>query len=150
MKYKKWIDKWFIGTFRVLLISHEGYVYYDLDGKKTFLSLQEASDYIEKGLVDVIPSTSSGYRALSFDSLENIFLIQGNIAGVVLQCIGRVARGSHMNIISLDTMFGKKIPVYSKGQEERDNMIKEYYKYCNITESTITESKLVGYKPPKF
>lgn len=147
---KEWIDKWFIGRFRVLLISHEGYVYYDLDGKKTFLSLQEASDYIEKGLVDVIPSTSSGYRALSFDSLENIFLIQGNIAGVVLQCIGRVARGSHMNIISLDTMFGKKIPVYSKGQEERDNMIKEYYKYCNITESTITESRLVGYKPPKF
>ena len=58
-------------------------------------------------------------------------MIQGNIAGVVLQCVGRVARGSHMNIISLDSMFGKKIPVYTKGQEERDNMIKEYYKYCN-------------------
>lgn len=146
----EWIDKWFIGKFRVLLISGEGYIYYDLEGNKSKLSLQEAEKYINSGMVDVIPSTSSGYRALSFSTLENIFLIQGNIAGVVLQCVGRVARGSHMNIISLDSMFGKKIPVYSKGQEERDEMIKEYYKYCNITESIVLESKLKGYIPPKF
>ena len=146
----EWIDKWFKGRFRILLISGEGYVYYDLNGNRSLLSLQEAEKYINEGMVDVIPSTSSGYRALSFNSLENIFLIQGNIAGVVLQCVGRVARGTHMNIISLDTMFGKKIPVYSKGQEERDNMIKEYYKYGDITESMIPESKLVGYIPPKF
>ena len=142
----EWIEKWFIGKFRILLISHEGYVYYDLNGNKSLLTLQEASDYIARDMVDVIPSTSSGYRALSFDSLENIFLIQGNIAGVVLQCIGRVARGSHMNIISLDSMFGARIPVYSKGQEERNEMIKNYYKYCNITESTILETNLKGYK----
>ena len=121
---------------------------YDLEGNKSNLTLQEASDYIARGEVDVIPSTSSGYRALSFDSLENIFLIQGNIAGVVLQCIGRVARGTHMNIISLDSMFGSRIPVYSKGQDERNEMIKSYYKYCNITESTVLESKLIGYKKP--
>lgn len=145
----EWIDKWFLGQFRILLISHEGYVYYDLNGNKSNLSLQEASEYIEKGLVDVIPSTSSGYRALSFDSLENIFLIQGNIAGVVLQCIGRVARGNHMNIISLDSMFGKKIPVYTKGQEERDTMIKNYYKYCEIKESKVLESNLKGYIKPE-
>ena len=145
----EWIDKWFLKKFRILLISHEGYVYYDLNGNKSNLTLQEASDYIARGEVDVIPSTSSGYRALSFDSLENIFLIQGNIAGVVLQCIGRVARGTHMNIISLDSMFGSRIPVYSKGQDERNEMIKSYYKYCNITESTILESKLIGYKKPE-
>lgn len=146
----EWIEKWFLKKFRVLLISHEGYVYYDLEGNKTNLTLQEASDYIAQGLVDVIPSTSSGYRALSFDSLENIFLIQGNIAGVVLQCIGRVARGSHMNIISLDSIFGSRVPVYSKGMEERNEMIKSYYKYCNITESIIPESRLVGYVKPDY
>ena len=146
----EWIDKWFKKQFRVLLISGEGYVYYDLDGTKSLLSLQEAEKFINEGLVDVIPSTSSGYRALSFSTLENIFLIQGNIAGVVLQCVGRVARGCHMNIISLESMFGKKIPVYSKGQEERDTMIKEYYKYCDIKESMLPETKLVGYIPPQF
>ena len=35
----EWIDKWFIGKFRVLLISGEGYIYFDLDGNKSKLSL---------------------------------------------------------------------------------------------------------------
>lgn len=55
----------------------------------------------------------------------------------------RVSRGKHMNIIRLDTMNGKKIPIYSKGMLERDKMIREYYKYCNINERTIDELSLV-------
>ena len=51
----------------------------------------------------------------------------------------RVARGTHMNIISLTTESGKKVPVYSKGAENRDDLIKSYYKYCEITDSVMHE-----------
>jgi hypothetical protein len=137
-----WIENYFIGKLRVLLISGEGYIYYDIMGNRQKIDLGQACDYIRNGMVDIIPSTSSGYRALDFPGLENIFLIQGAIAGVVLQCIGRVARGSHMNIISLDPLGKTKIPVYTKGRAERRKMIQEYYKYCNITESEILERDL--------
>lgn len=54
----------------------------------------------------------------------------------------RVARGDHMNIISLTTMSGRKLPVYSKGSENRDDLIRSYYKYCEITDSIIYEMNL--------
>lgn len=54
----------------------------------------------------------------------------------------RVARGDHMSIVSLGTMSGRKIPVYSKGAENRDDLIKSYYKYCEITDSEIYEINL--------
>lgn len=138
----EWIEKYFLGVFRILLISGEGYIYHDLSGNRTSLSLSEACDYIRNGLVDIIPSTSSGYRALDFPGLENIFLIQGVIAGVVLQCIGRVARSKHMNIISIAPKKYARIPVYTKGMKERDAMIKEYYKYCDLKDSVINEENL--------
>lgn len=137
-----WIENYFIGKFRVLLVCFEGYIYYDLLGNKTNLTLQEACDKIAANEVDVIPSTSSGYRALDFPGIENILLIQGGIGGVVLQAIGRVARGNHMNIITLGTKSGKKVPVYSKGDEKRKELLKNFYKYCNITDSIIYEENL--------
>jgi hypothetical protein len=54
----------------------------------------------------------------------------------------RVARGSSMNILSLVPESGRKIPVYSKGAENRDDLIKSYYKYCEITDSEINEINL--------
>lgn len=137
-----WIENWFIGEFRVLLISGEGYIYYDLAGNRSVLNLETACDYIRNGLVDIIPSTSSGYRALDFPGLENILLIQGAIAGVVLQCIGRVARGTHLNIIDLIPKYSERIPIYTKGSKERKKMIREYYKYCKIEEYIINEENL--------
>lgn len=140
----EWINNYFVmqGGLRTLLICGEGYIYYDLQGRITKLSLQEACDYIRDGEVDIIPSTSSGYRALDFPGLENILLIQGIVAGVTLQAIGRVARGSRMNIISLEPKLSKRIPVYTKGFEHRDKMIQEYYKYCIINNITIDEDNL--------
>lgn len=139
----EWIDNYFIGTFRVLLICGEGYIYYDLSGNRTKLKdLSEACDYVRNGLVDVIPSTSAGFRALDLPGLETIFLIQGKVAGVVLQSVGRVARGVKFNLISLEPNPKKKIPVYSKGMENRDKMIHDYYKYCNIVDSEIYEANL--------
>ena len=54
----------------------------------------------------------------------------------------RVARGTHMNIISLISASGRKVPVYSKGAENRNDLIKSYYKYCEITDSDINEINL--------
>lgn len=138
----EWIDKYFLGKFRVLLVCGEGYIYYDLQGNKTKLTLQESCDKIKNNEVDIIPSTSSGYRALDFPNLENILLIQGKVAGVVLQSVGRVARGNHMNIITLGSKSKKNIPVFSKGAKGRNEMIHEYYKYCDITDSIIYEENL--------
>ena len=140
----EWISNYFVmqGGLRTLLICGDGYMYYDLQGGVTKLNLQEACDYIRNGMVDIIPSTSSGYRALDFPGLENILLIQGIVAGVTLQAIGRVARGSHMNIITLEPKIPKKIPVYTKGFEHRDEMIRGYYKYCIINDITIDENNL--------
>lgn len=139
----EWISTYFVGKFRILLICNEGYIYYDIDGNKTNLkTLEKACDYVKNGMVDVIPSTSSGYRALDLPGLENIILIQGKQAGVILQAIGRCARGKHMNILTFEPKVSKKIPVYSKGIEERNEMIQKYYKYCNITESEIYEENL--------
>lgn len=137
-----WIDTYWLGKFRVLLICGEGYIYYDLSGTKKKLTLDEACDYIRGDLVDVIPSTSAGYRALDFPGLENILLVAGKVAGVVLQAAGRVARSKHMNIISLYSRTGKKIPVYTKGMIHRDEMLREYYKYCKINDIIIDESEL--------
>ena len=48
-----------------------------------------------------------------------------------------------MNIITLDPKRKtKKIPIYTKGAKERDEMIKEYYKYCEISELNINEEDL--------
>jgi hypothetical protein len=47
-----------------------------------------------------------------------------------------------MNIIGIDTISGRKIPIYSKGMAERDELIKGYYTYCNIVESEIYETSL--------
>ena len=138
----EWIDNWFIGKFRILLVCFEGYIYYDIDGKKTKLTLSEACDYIKNGKVDVIPSTSAGYRALDLPGLENILLVEGLKAGVVLQSIGRIARSPHMNIITLQSMSGKKIPVYSKSDTSRKELYQTYYKRCKITESLIYETNL--------
>lgn len=138
----EWINNYFLGNFRVLLVCGEGYIYYDLSGNKTKLTLQEACDYINKDLVDVIPSTSAGYRALDFPNLENIMLVEGLKAGVVLQSIGRIARGDHMNIITLSPLSGKRIPVYSSSDESRKELYQGYYKFCNVTNSTILEDNL--------
>jgi hypothetical protein len=138
----EWIDNWFMGVYRVLLVCHEGYVYYDLTGNKTVLTLTEACDYIKSEKVDVIPSTSSGYRALDLPGLENILLIEGLKAGVVLQSIGRIARSPHMNIITLSNLSGKRIPVYTKSDKSRKELYQTYYKNCEITESIIYETAL--------
>lgn len=138
----EWIDNWFLGEFRILLVCGEGYIYYDLHGNRTKIDLSTACDYISKGMVDVIPSTAAGYRALDFPGLENILLIEGLKAGVVLQSIGRVARSPHMNIITLSGISDKKIPVYTKSDESRKDLYQTYYKYCNITESIIYENNL--------
>ena len=140
-----WIEKWFQGIFRVLLVCHKGYIYYDLSGGVTSLSLQEACDKIRAGEVDVIPSTSSGFRALDFPCLRNILIFSGKIAGSVLQSIGRIARQNHMNIISLDPEDGKKLPVHSKQQKVRRKLIDEYYRYCKVSHITLLESDLPGY-----
>jgi hypothetical protein len=138
----EWIDNWFLHRFKILLVCHEGYIYYDLNGNKEKLNLSQACDYIRDGKVDVIPSTSSGYRALDLPNLENILLVEGLKAGVVLQSIGRIARSAHMNIITLSSLAGKKIPVYSKSDDSRKELYQTYYKYCNIVESVIYETNL--------
>lgn len=137
-----WIDHYFIGRYRILLVCGEGYIYYDLQGNRTKLTLQESCDYIKDNMVDVIPSTSSGYRALDLPGLENIVLLAGKLAGVTLQSIGRCARGKHMNIITIEPHSRKRIPVYSKGAKEREEMIKSYYQYCEIEDIIINEEDL--------
>lgn len=140
-----WIENWFLGKFRVLLVCHQGYLYYDLSGNMTPLTLQEACDKIKAGEVDIIPSTSSGFRALDFPCLRNILIFSGKIAGSVLQSIGRIARQNHMNIISLDPENGGKLPVHTKQQKVREKLIEEYYRYCKISHITLPESGLQGY-----
>lgn len=140
-----WISNYWIGTFRILLVCAKGYVYYDLNGNIINLTLSEACNYINQGLVDIIPSTSSGFRALDFPNLKNILVFSGNIAGSVLQQIGRVARQKHMNIITLEPKGKKVIPVYSKGCKTREKMIKEYYKYCKLTKVFIDDDGISSY-----
>jgi hypothetical protein len=97
---------------------------------------------VKAGKVDIVPATSSGYRALDLPSLSNILLVEGLKAGVVLQSIGRIARSDHMNIISLKSLRNKRIPVYSKSNEARKDLYQGYYKHCKITESIINEINL--------
>lgn len=138
----EWIEMYFIYKFKILLVCGEGYLCWDMSGTKTNNTLQEACDKINSGEVDVIFSTSSGFRALDFPNLKNILLIQGKIAGSVLQQVGRVARQKEFNIIMLEPEDGKSIPVHSKSQKIRKQMIKEYYSYCKINEKIINEKDL--------
>jgi hypothetical protein len=134
-----WIENYFKGVLRILLVCGEGYIYYDLDGNKTSLTLSEACQYIKDDKVDVIPSTSAGFRALDFPNLSNILLLSGKIAGSVLQQIGRVSRQSEMTIITISPDGKKKIPVYSKGCKERSDMILDYYRYCDIRQESLSD-----------
>lgn len=136
-----WIDNYWLRKYKILLISGSGYTYYDDSGNISNLDLSGACDIINKGLVDVIPSTSSGYRALDLPGLSNILLIQGKIGGVVLQSVGRVARGSETNIITLKPNC--VVPIYSKGITSRSKMIREYYKYCEINKVIKDESEFI-------
>lgn len=141
-----WIDHYWRIRFNVLLISGEGYTYYEKSPSKQelippkILSLTEACEYIKAGKVDVIPSTSAGYRALDLPNLKNILLMQGKIGGVVLQSVGRVARGSEANVIVLKPT--KMVPLYSKGINERLKMVTEYYKYCNINRINLSDNDI--------
>ena len=137
-----WIENYWLGVFRILLVCGEGYLYYDLSGNITKLTLEEACEYIKNDLVDIIPSTSAGFRALDFPNLESALIISNNMAGQVLQAVGRIARSKHMNIITLDPMFSKKIPVFSKGTDKRDELMREFYKYCKTSSITINENNL--------
>lgn len=85
-----WIDNYFIGKFKVILVCSEGYIYYDLQGNRSKVKLDEACKIIENNEVDVILSTSSGWRALDFPSLNSILLVSNQIAGAVLQAVGRL------------------------------------------------------------
>jgi hypothetical protein len=136
---KHWIENYFLGHFRVLLICGEGYLYYDLDRTTKKLTLEEACEYARNGLVDVMPSTSSGYRALDIPKLKNIFLISTLLASNSLQAIGRVAREKEMNIISLAPVGNKKIPIYTKSDEKRLEMVHNYYQFCDINEIEVFE-----------
>ena len=137
-----WIEDHFLGKFKILLVCGEGYLYYDLDKNKTNLDLKQACDKIIGGEVSVIFSTSSGFRALDIPNLKHILLIQGKIAGSVLQQIGRVARQKEFDIITLEPLNGKALPVLTKTQKVQKDMIKEYYSYCKINEYTVNEDDL--------
>lgn len=126
-----WVEYW-KGKFRILVICHAGYMYTDLAGNTTNLTLEEACEMMDKGLIDVIPSTSSGFRALDFPGLNNILLVAGKNAGTVLQTVGRTARQKVMNIIHLEPKKFKMIPVYTKGTKHRLEMLHDYYRYCKI------------------
>lgn len=132
-----WIDNWWRDKYNILLISGGGYIYYEVGNPRyRKVSLEEACDLINNDKVDVIPSTSSGYRALDLPGLTNILMIQGNIAGVYIQSIGRVARGSDVNILTLIPDPYRVIPVYTKGLNLRDENTRELYKYSKITDIT--------------
>lgn len=85
----EWIDNYWKGVFRILLVCGEGYIYYDLNGNRTNLDLQQAWDYINNDLVDIIPSTAAGFRALDLPKLDSALIVSGNLAGQVLQQIGK-------------------------------------------------------------
>lgn len=141
-----WIENYWKGKYRILLIcgkgdwSKTGYIYYDSSGNTTDLTLEECCEKAIKGEIDVIPGTSSSFRALDIPKLDNMLLIQSKYAGNLLQQVGRVARGSTMNIITPLPFGDRKIPVYSKGMVKRDEMIKGYYKYGEISEIVINEN----------
>lgn len=104
-----WIENYFKGNFRVLLVSHEGYTYYDLEGNTEKLTLQEACDYILNNKVDVIPSTSSGFRALDFPNLKNILVFSGKVAGSFLQQIGGDYYSAHVSLNSVRVKYKNKL-----------------------------------------
>ena len=145
---EEWIEKYWKRKYRILLIcgkgewSKTGYIYYDKTGNTKDITLEEACDLCSKGEVDVIPGTSSSFRALDLPGLDNILLISTIIAGQLYQCVGRTSRGSYMNIISLKPFGNRKIPVYTKGMIERDEKLRNYYKYADIQTTEIDEGAL--------
>lgn len=140
-----WIDSYFLGKLRVLLICGEGYIYIDLQGNRTKVDLAGACEYIQRGMVDVIPSTSSGFRALDLPGLSNTLLIAGSIAGMTLQQVGRVARSEHMNIITLVPKGKRKLPVYTEESRKREELIKNYYEGCKITTVYLSDTDIEYY-----
>lgn len=136
-----WVECW-KGKFSILVIRHGGYYYYDKSGNMTIVDLEGAVDLMRENQVDVIPSTSSGFRALDFPGLQNMLMVAGKNAGVVLQTVGRTARMPEMNILYLSPKHYKIIPIYTKSNRHRLDMLKKYYKYSEINEIKIEEEDL--------
>lgn len=138
-----WINNYFIpNRMRVLLICFEKYLYYDENGETKDLDLSGSCEYVKNNLVDVIVGTSSSFKALDISGMESILLISSVNAGSLLQQIGRCARGSHMNIITLCSKSNKKIPIHTKNSIYRYNMIHNYYCYSKVVDVSINEDDL--------
>lgn len=72
-------------------------------------------------MVDIIPSTAAGFRALDLPGLENILLVSNINAGSVLQQLGRTARGTNMNVLALNLKYRKESRYIQKDSNKEMN-----------------------------
>ena len=138
-----WINNYFIPNhLRILLICYEGYIYYDKDGNQTKMDLMKACEVVESERTDVIVGTSSAYRALSIQKMENMLLTTTVNAGTTLQSLGRCARNKHFRVFSIESKTEKRLPIHTRNSMKRYEMIHDYYKYSQITDIFMDENEL--------
>lgn len=134
-----WIDNYFKkDDFLVLCICGRGYELYENGEYLGSIDLEEMKRLVHFGRIGVILGTRSSYNALDLPELNRCILLYSKVANIVIQAIGRTTRSKTFEVFNISPM--KNIPQYSKDYVERKNLIKEYYKECNIVEVKRLES----------
>lgn len=134
-----WLDNYFNKKdFLVLVISSRGYEIYCEGKLQGLITMEEMKRLVKLGVIGVVLGTRSSYGAMDLPELKRSILLYSKVANIVIQAIGRTARGGEFEVYNLAPV--KNIPTYSKDYEERKNLIKSYYRDCNIVEVRRSEN----------
>lgn len=134
-----WIDNYFKKKdFLVLVISGRGYELYENGVYLNHITMEEMKRLVKLGMIGVILGTRSSYGAMDLPELNRSILLYSKVANIVIQAIGRTARGEDFEIISI--VPSKTIPTYTKDLLERKELIKSYYENCKIIEVKRNEN----------
>jgi len=109
----------------------------DAEGDKSMkhITLDELGEKVKSDPnLKLIMGTKTAFSALDLPGLQNIVLISAKLASVVLQCIGRCARGSDIKVYLPSPTTRKMCSSVYNDCETRRSLIMEYYSESNITE----------------
>lgn len=135
-----WLEHYFqLNGYITVVICSRGFELYDGGKYQDNITIEELKLLVKLGVVNLILGTKSSYNALDLPELHRSLLLYSKAANVVIQAIGRTARGNKFEVYSIKPY--KRIPMYSKDLDMRLELIKNYYSDCNIVDVKCNENE---------
>lgn len=135
--YTTIIDEWVkhFSNKRLVVLCGSGYLIMEEGEVVDHIDNKDLKYLVKYDDFDAIFTTVSGFAALDCPELCDVALLSGNSAGAVIQYIGRVARKKDFRIWYAN--HNRRIPIITSTREKQLNLIRDYYRLCNVEEITI-------------